>query len=344
MKIEARSPTIRRKEMDAVLSALVDDRVGPGEGSRFLLQTARDSLEFDFALALRSPAMALAFALQALGLSDGDGVALSVLGPRYCRLVLRTLRLEPVLVDTAKGSPFMDAASLEAAIRPLAAAGKNCRAVIVDHGLGHSPDMAALAGAGIPIIEDISRALGSKQGGMPAGSAGALAILGLEEDDFLTAGGGALLCARGRREASVLRGMNPLSEYSLPDMNAAMAAVQFREAERNLEKRRGIAEVYTQAAMRTRHRPFTARENDEYNNYAFALILESGMKDVIAYGKKKDIEVDAAFSRSLIQELEEPERYPEAWSLSMRTALFPLYPRLSAADTEKVARLIGTLP
>ena len=83
MKIEVWSPTIRRKEMDAVLTALVADRIGPGEGSRLLLQIAKEHLEYDYALALRSPAIALSFALRALGLSDGDGVAVSALSPRY---------------------------------------------------------------------------------------------------------------------------------------------------------------------------------------------------------------------------------------------------------------------
>jgi dTDP-4-amino-4,6-dideoxygalactose transaminase len=103
MKIEAYSPTIRRKEMDAVLTAMVDDRVGPGEGSRLLIQIAREHCEFDFALALRSPAIALYFALQALSLSDGDGVALSALSPRYYGQVLAELRLRPVFCVAAPG-------------------------------------------------------------------------------------------------------------------------------------------------------------------------------------------------------------------------------------------------
>ena len=31
MKIEAYSPTIRRREMDAVLTCLVSEKIGPGE-------------------------------------------------------------------------------------------------------------------------------------------------------------------------------------------------------------------------------------------------------------------------------------------------------------------------
>jgi dTDP-4-amino-4,6-dideoxygalactose transaminase len=205
--------------------------------------------------------------------------------------------------------------------------------------------MAALSSLDLPLIEDISQSYGASLEGKRAGSFGIFTILGLEEQDMLTGGGGALLYAVNRRDAAPLRGLSPLAEYSLPDLNAAMAVVQFKEAGRNLEKRRVIAEAYNQAALRTRHRRFVSVENYEYNNYAFPLILETGMKDVKAYAKKKDIAVESAFENTLAAVLEGgAEKYPEAWSLTLRTALFPIYPRLSSTETEKVSKLIMTLP
>jgi dTDP-4-amino-4,6-dideoxygalactose transaminase len=177
-----------------------------------------------------------------------------------------------------------------------------------------------------------------------------LGILGLEERDMLTAGGGALLYAVNRRDASALRSLSPLPEYSLPDLNAAMAIAQFRESAKNLEKRRLMGEAYLQPALRTRHKVFVQgetaeKQSIEYNYYAFPLILETGMKDVKAYAKKKDIIVESAFDETIAGSGGiPPELCPEAYSLSLRTALFPLYPRLTAAETEKVAKLILTLP
>jgi dTDP-4-amino-4,6-dideoxygalactose transaminase len=168
-----------------------------------------------------------------------------------------------------------------------------------------------------------------------------------------------------------------------------MAVVQFKEYNRNSEKRREIARAYTQSALRTRHKRFvqpeitglgaepgtadagmaaqdgaasdgvngasqnagqTAPGEDsgeqntvEYNTYAFPLILETGMKDVKAYARRKDIAVESAFEDTLVGSIP-PELCPEAYSLSLRTALFPLYPRLGAAEIGKVAKLIMTLP
>jgi dTDP-4-amino-4,6-dideoxygalactose transaminase len=70
-----------------------------------------------------------------------------------------------------------------------------------------------------------------------------------------------------RRDASPLRNYGDLPpEYCLPDMNASMAIVQFKEAAKNLEKRREIAKAYTQSSLRTRHKRYVQRDGAEYNN------------------------------------------------------------------------------
>jgi hypothetical protein len=83
----------------------------------------------------------------------------------------------------------------------------------------------------------------------------------------------------------------------------------------------------------------------EYNNFSFPLILETGMKDVKAYAKRKDIGVESAFENTpAALGMAGQGECPEAYSLSLRTALFPLYPRLGAREIGKVSRLILTLP
>jgi dTDP-4-amino-4,6-dideoxygalactose transaminase len=366
MKIEVYSPTIRRKEMDAVLTALVEDKIGPGEQGHLLIRNAREILRFDYCLALRSPAIALYTALKALDLKDGQGVLLSALSPRYYLWVLRELRLTPMYCDVEDGRPLIGRATAEAAI----GRGGNveARCVLLHHNLGFLPDYPSIAELGLPVIDDRSQSFGSRfssqagedaetTGGEPVkGGSGVFTILGLEERDMLTAGGGALLYAMNRRDGSLLRNFADLPpEYGLPDMNAAMAVIQFRESARNLEKRRDIADLFDQSARRTRHRRFVIDENLWYNNYAFPLILETGLKDVKAYARKKDVLVEGAFSDTLMGAVTGEEdagqngelsarTCPEAYSLCLRTVLFPLYPRLSSAEVERISKLILTLP
>ena len=352
MKMNVYSPTIRRKEMDAVLSALVEDKVGPGEYAKFLIQTAKEKIKFDYCLALRSPAIALHQALKSLNPNRGQGVLISALSPLYYWRVIEDSGLVPVYCDVLSSTACISRETIDKAVS-LRPDGLEILCIVIHHTLGCMPDGAAIAELGIPVIEDCSQSYGSSStADSESGSGdiklaegiGVFTILGLEEKDMLTSGGGALLYSMNRRDAAVLRNLGDLPpEYGLPDMNAAMAVVQFREASKNILKRRELARLYTQSALRTRHKMFIHQDGIEYNNYAFPLVLESGMKDVKAYAKKKDIAVESAFDKTLVC-MVKPEQCPDASSLSLRTVLFPLYPRLGMADAGKVAKLILTLP
>jgi dTDP-4-amino-4,6-dideoxygalactose transaminase len=344
MKIEVYSPTIRRKEMDAVLTAMVEDRIGPGDHARSLIHIAREYIRFDYALSLRSPAMALYFALKALNAEKGRGVIVSALSPRYYAPVIEGMDLTPLYCDVSPAFPCPGKENIEAVIRSGGGEGGVC-AIVLHHALGYEPDTAGIAELGIPLIDDRSRSYGGMEDGKETAN-GVFTILGLEDRDMLTSGGGALLYAMSRRDASVLRNYGELPrEYCLPDINAALAAVQFRESSRNIGRRKEIAAVYTRASLRTRHKRFVQRDEVGYNNYAFSLILETGFKDVKAYAKKKDIMVENAFDDTLITSgAVDSGLCPESYFLSLRTVLFPLYPRLRSPEIDRVSRLIGTIP
>jgi len=350
MKIELYSPTIRRKEMDAVLTAMVEDQIGPGERSRLLIQTSKEHLRFDYALALRSPATALYLALKALDVKDGDGVLVSALSPRYYAQVFADLRLTPLYCDVSFSLPCMSRETIEKAITAKPS-GIEPRCIVLHHTLGFVPDSSAIAELGIPVIEDISQSYcpvpaDSNQEAATPAIHGVFAILGLEERDMLTSGGGALLFAMNRKDGAALRTFSNIPpEYCLPDINAALAVVQFREAAKNMIKRSEIAHAYTQASLRTKHKRFISLDGAEYNNYAFPLALETGMKDVAAYARKKEIIVESAFEQSLAGAgISDSALCPVSHSLSLRTVLFPLYPRLHVQDAQRVSRLIMTLP
>ena len=355
MKINAYSPTVRRKEMDAVLSALVEDKIGPGEQAKSLIQIAREKIKFDYCLALRSPVIALHLALNELRNDKRQGVLVSALSPLYYARVIEEMGFVPLYCDVSPSTTCISRQTIEKALASKPE-GLEVSCILLHHTMGYVPDADAIAELGIPVIEDCSQSYGSfaipEEGAAEDGTSveglvpgnSVFTILGLEERDMLTSGGGALLYSMNRRDASVLRGLGDLPpEYGLPDMNATMAVVQFREAAKNLLKRREIARLYIQAALRTRHRRFIQLDGVEYNNYAFPLILETGMKDVKAYARKKDIEVESAFDNTIVS-MVKPEECPEAYSLSLRTVLFPLYPRLGMADAGRIAKLILTLP
>jgi dTDP-4-amino-4,6-dideoxygalactose transaminase len=378
MKIEVYSPTIRRKEMDAVLTAMVEDKIGPGERARQLLSTAKEYLHFDYALSLRSPAIALTLALKALNPEKGQGVIISALSPRYYVNVITDMGLSVLYCDVSPNFPCMSRETIEQALAERLS-GINVLCIILHHTLGYVPDTASVAEIGLPVIEDVSMSVNFSGGKADANQNetakenrhGVFTILGLEERDMLTAGGGAILFAANRRDGMLLRNFTDIPpEFCLPDINAALAVVQFKEARRNIEKRVAIAQMYVQSALRTRHKRFipltcsnerrsldliTADEvsdtggvsgdDTEYNNFAFSMVLETGLKDVLAYARKKDIILESAFDNTVAGVSESGAlNCPVSYSLSLRTVLFPLYPRLRQAEAERVSKLIATLP
>ena len=76
------------------------------------------------------------------------------------------------------------------------------------------------------------------------------------------------------------------------------------------------------------------------------LILNSGFRDVKQYTQKKEIEIQLAFENSIISVRQDTlfESCKTAKALYLRTALFPLYPRLHRSQVEKITKVLGTLP
>ena len=212
--------------------------------------------------------------------------------------------------------------------------------------LGNVPDMDTFAALSIPIIEDISQSAGALYSEKRVGTFGSFAILGLEERDILTGGGGGILLAVERRNASVVKNAAetiPITDF-LPDINASLAFVQLKNMEKNLQLRNEMRELYLRALLQTRHKPLVCSDAVKNPVYSFPVVLESGFKDVKQYVNRKDIELELAFTNSIADFLKEKNTCINAASLLLRTVLFPLYPRLGLNNAAKIAKVLGTLP
>jgi perosamine synthetase len=335
---------IRRKDMDSVLNCLVTDSIGPGDYLDKFQKGIREVLAFDYGFAVRSPYIAIGIALEALGIVRGDVVAVSALSPYYYAKLLAEKGLEPLVFDVAPDSVAPSAQLLEAAI---AASEHKPKAIILFEALGLMPDSEAISALGIPIIEDISQSLGAYRGEIRAGSIGQIAVLGLENGGLVTAGGGALVMARCKREGTVLKNnydsIEP--ELRMTDYNAALGFAQLKELEANIEKRRELYELFVQSVSRTRHKLLAQDGEGEPGYWAFPVALDSGMKDARAYAKKKDVDTATAFENSLVgRGVTADGTCPNARSLLLRSVLFPMHQRVGAAGAQKIARVLATLP
>lgn len=354
--IQTYSTTIRRKEMDAVLTCMVDEKIGPGELNSKLIQLVKEFTKCDGAAALRSPAIALKYALRALDLQSGSKVIISALAPAWQYQTLTGLGFEPLVVDVDETTGLASVEKIKLAV-------ENGGKVLLFHETeGILPDFEALAELGIPLIEDISHSAGSsvpvkdENGNLtekrnPAGSFGVFTIMGLEEHDVITAGGGAILYASGRREWIVLKKYldeAPLTDL-LPDINCALAWVQIKEFGRNEKTRKELFALYQKACMLGHHKLY-AREMEEGSTMcSFPLVLAGSYKDVKMYTSKKDVEIEMAYNDSVIhllldREDDSADPYTHAKSLYLRCVHIPLYPRLTHAESAKIVKVLSSLP
>jgi perosamine synthetase len=331
---------IRRKDMDTVLNCLVTDSVGSGEYLERFQKSAKEILGYDFGFAVRGPDVALGLALDALALLEGDCVALPALAPAYYAAVLASRKLKAVFVDAK-------AENAEPDLGTIAELDPKPKAIILYDALGILPDPEAVAALGIPSIEDMSTTLGAYRGETRAGSLGKIAILGLEHDSIVTAGGGAMLLAFGRREGTVLRnladGLAP--EVRMTDYNAALGLAQLRDMEAAIAKRRELAASFAQSLARTRHKLLSQGGEGEPGYWALPVSIASSVKDVEAYAKKKEVETALAFEGSLVAKgFVPPSSCPNARALALRCLLFPLHQRIGAQSAQKIVKVLATLP
>jgi dTDP-4-amino-4,6-dideoxygalactose transaminase len=341
MAIPIIRPTIKRADMDSVLTCMVSDSLGPGLLGRQLVKDVSEYLGCAGGIALREYSRAIKLALDALGLERGARVILSPLAPRLYMDALREKGLEAVYCDVDEDSGCLSPEGVRARLEEGAAG------IVVHSNLGFVPDMDGFAEYGIPLIEDISQAVGAHTGSRKLGACGNYAIIAMEPDGIITAGGGVLLVCRSRRESLALSKLTDtlLPEALLPDFNAALGITQIKNIEKFIERRKEIAADFSHAAMRARHRMLAQKGEAENVFFSFPLLLESGMKDVQAYARKKGIETTGAFEESVIAYLPEGgQRYPVARSFLLRCLLFPLSPSLTKPSVEQISKILSTLP
>ena len=350
--IQTYSSTIRRKEMDAVLTCMVDEKIGPGELNARLIQQVKEFFKCDGAVALRSPAVALKYILLSLDFEKNSKIMISALAPAWQYQVVESLGYEALVLDVSETDGLVTVEEIQKGMQ------NGGRLLLLHETEGILPDFDAILSLGIPVIEDISQSAGASvpiknedgtlsEDRKKAGLFGLYTILGLEEKDVITAGGGAVLMAPGRREWIVLKKYTdtaPLTDL-LPDINCALAWVQLKEFPRNEKTRQEIFGMYQHSCMIGRHKTFARDTEGGSTMCSFPLILASAFKDVKSYTAKKDIEIQQAFAGSVIALKDElSESCIHAKSLLLRTAHFPLYPRLTQSQVAKIVKVLGTLP
>ncbi|HAK46590.1 MAG TPA: DegT/DnrJ/EryC1/StrS aminotransferase family protein [Spirochaeta sp.] len=340
MNISVYKPSIKRKEMDAVLNCMVSDRIGFGKSASQLVKDLSDYLGLKGGHAFKEYYRAIKTAVNGLGLEKGDAVIVSALAPNLYVMVLEEAGLEPLIADVDQDSSLIDIELIESAA-------EDAKAIIVNYEMGFVPDMERISETGLTVIEDISMALGARIEENKAGTFSRFTVINMDEDGLITTGGGAAVLASSRKDVSILNeianGFHP--SVFLPDMNASLGIVQLKHLEEYLESRDEIADIFTKSLMRSKHKKLIQKDEAVNVNYSFPVVLETGIHEVSAYARKKNVLTESAFSGSVAAYSEEVQsNCPNAKKLLMRCVNFPLYPMLGKSNIAVISRVLSSLP
>ena len=273
MSIPVTRPTLRRKDLNSVLGCLVSDRIGPGQLGAELATALCRQLGTRGGVCLSSYSAAIDRALDLLEIGAGDTLAISALAPSIYRELCDRRGVHALVVDIDEKCPLLDAAALDRLLSSSgqalydmpAASGRGMgitrppaarpKALVLHYTLGFVPESDDILRLGIPVLEDVSHALGGVWNGRPCGSHGQVTLLSLQPEGIITAGEGGAVFARDRKAARDLAIVGGPCDRDrlLPDMNAALGLTQLKELDRFLRARREISAAFHRAATRSRH-------------------------------------------------------------------------------------------
>lgn len=327
--------------MDSVLNCLVTDKLDPGEYSEKFIKTAKERLGFDYGVTLRNPIIALETAIACLGLNPGEIIALSALSPAWAYKAISAKGLKALWLDVDISNAAMNSTSKDKIKQ------EGAKAVYLAQPWGIIPEPGFFSELDIPVIEDASYSIGTNNEGQKAGTLGTFCLIGLEPACAVTAGGGSLLYATGKREGQVLKNYseNLLAEERMTDMNSALALSQLKDLDKFLAKRKELTALYIQSAARA-HKKLLASSGDEEPCYfGCVVVFDSTVKDARTYAKKKGVDTTMAFDNTCAALGLVPEGLcPNASSIVNRTLAFPLNQRIGKTEAQKIARVLATLP
>ena len=343
--IESHRPTISKQELESVLDCLISDQLGPGKILDRFERNFANAFGFAHVSAVNSRASAYHLALLALGVGEGDLVAMSALAPVEAFDAVHYVRAEVILLDVARDSFHPDIEGVEKLFR---STDRPIAAFILDHTFGSlSPIRATLLSElGTRIIEDFTGIVGAEVDGVFAGNAGHISICGLSQYDLLTTGNGAalvtdrkplhqkLLSLRygGKRKPGAVA-----YDYALGDFQAALGLDQLSRLGDTSERRRKIGRKYLETLRSTRHESYF-KEVSVDGYLRFPIVISRNMDEALRYFSSLQIGAFRAIELPLHHLAEQARlEYPNSERLYQKAVAVPLYPSLTANNVERIA-------
>ena len=254
-------PILYGMEATYVAKALESTWISGGPYVEELEKRIAEFQEVPFALAVNNGTSAIHLAYLGIGLQPGDEVIVPGFGFLAAANIALHMHAKPVFAEVDPDTWCLTAETVAPCLTP------RTRAIVAVHTYGNVAPMAELCELGrrhgIPVIEDVAEAFGSRYQGKPAGSFGTLACFSFQATKTITTGEGGMVLTRDAdlHKAMLLyrsHGMNqrrywhevPGHNFRLTNFQAAMGCAQLDALETIVSQRQRM------------HQPFIATSDN----------------------------------------------------------------------------------
>jgi perosamine synthetase len=341
MKIVSNKPTITRKELEAVLDSLINDELAAGESVKNLESSIARIVGLKHALATNSLTSAYHLIFKALEIGNSGEVIMPSFFHQAPLSALSMTGGKPVFVDCKKDSLFPSAADIKEKIS------ERTRAIVAGHLYGYHYSLEGLADLNIPVIEDISHAIGTEIDETPCGSGGTFAVASFDHNGIITTGNGGIVLTNNSKHHSTMKEFRGADEkhmhydYAMTDFQAAMGISQLPKLPDLLQRRREIAKIYHESLRITPHRTLY-HYGEKFAYHSYPVFFNASNEKIENYWRKNKIEVVRILGSPLYALAGLPAAdYPNSERLSKKLFAIPLYPTLSRRDIEKISKSLA---
>jgi perosamine synthetase len=260
MKIPVSKPAISDLERQYVLNALESNAISGIYGD-YIERFENEFASFcgaKYAVSCSNGTTALHLALVAAGIKEGDEVLVSTLTNMASFFAVLYIKAIPIPVDIDPETLTMDPIDL------LAKLTVKSKAIMVVHLFGHPTDMDPVndiaKGHGLIVVEDCAEAHGATYKGRKVGSLGNVGCFSFFANKILTTGEGGMITTDDLVLAKKAKSLKSLAfgvqnkfmhedvgyNYRLTNIQAAIGCGQMARANALVEKRREIANYYSE--------------------------------------------------------------------------------------------------
>ena len=349
-RIRLARPDVGAEEAAAVADVLESGQLTMGPKVGELEASLARACSVEHAVAVSSGTAALHLAVLALELGAGDEVIVPAYTFPATANVVALSGARPVLVDVDPRTMNLDPGRVYDAVTA------STRAVLAVHLFGRPLDWEALQSAVPPelaLIEDAAGALGARWQGMPCGGLGLMGCLSFHPRKIVTTGEGGAVTTGSDELADAIRRMRhhgiephgsfeirrPGLNYRLSDIQCAVGIPQLRRLRELLERRRQVAEGYTERLAGLLDTP-AADEGDTHGWQAYVVQLER-RDEALAALRAQGIEAQiGTYALHLLEAYRDQGSFPGALASAERALALPFHSQLDDSDLDRVVEAL----